>query len=266
MPCSMHPPLKPSLPSWGTSGHHAHGAEAPSGRPQRGPADLAEPPGLASDALLHHRLPGRDYGHTGLGAGPWGALLGGPPEAPGPGQLLGGQGQDLEERRRGAAATVLGKDDSFQIQGEVDHGGPSSPRGDVLGAPRQVRSDPAGALGFVGGRWVLPAEELRPRSLLPKPTQSHHPRLVGKRKRAPTQGKCHRPRHLQSPPVPADRTLPRGTRTPAPPRLSIFCVSQTICCLSFGVWLTSLSIMSEFSSCLRPSHAPPCEHTPFCLS
>lgn len=186
MPCGMRPPPKPSLPPWGTSGHCARGAEAPSGRPRRGPADLAEPPGPASDALLHHRLPGRDCSHTGLGAGPWGALLGSPPEAPGPGQLLGSQGQDLEERKPGAAATPLGKDDSFQIQGEVDRGGPSGPRGEVPGALRQVRSGPAGALRFVGGRWVLPDEEPRPRSLLPKPTQSCHPHLVGKGKRALT--------------------------------------------------------------------------------
>ena len=76
----------PPSPSRGTSGHHARGAEVLPGRPRRGPADLAEPPGLVSDALLHHHLPGRDRGPTGLGAGPRGAPLGSPPEAPRPGK------------------------------------------------------------------------------------------------------------------------------------------------------------------------------------
>ena len=128
----------PPSPSRGTSGHHARGAEVLPGRPRRGPADLAEPPGLVSDALLHHHLPGRDRGPTGLGAGPRGAPLGGPPEAPRPGQLLGGQGQDLEERRLGQPPPCWGRTTISKFKVGWGRGGPSGPCGEVPGAPRQV--------------------------------------------------------------------------------------------------------------------------------
>lgn len=128
----------PPSPSRGTSGHRAHGAEVPPGRPRRGPADLAEPPGLASDALLHHRLPGRDRGPTGLGAGPRGAPLGSLPEAPRPGQLLGGQGQDLEERRLGQPPPCWGRTTISKFKVGWGRGGPSGPRVEVPGVPQQV--------------------------------------------------------------------------------------------------------------------------------
>ena len=134
--------------------------------------------------------------------------------------------------------------------------GPAVPAGRCQ-EPRG-KSDPTGALHFVGGRWALPAEEPTPRSLLPKPTQSRHPCLVDKGKAPPSPAP-------PEPPRPHRRSSAPGNMDslPLPP---ICFLSQVICCLSFGVWLTSLSIMSEFSSCLRPSHAPLAEHTPFCLS
>lgn len=66
--------------------------------------------------------------------------MGGPPEAPRPGQLLGGQGQDLEERRPGQPLPHWGRTMVSKFKVGWDRGGPSGPRGEVLAALRQLWS------------------------------------------------------------------------------------------------------------------------------
>lgn len=67
--------------------------------PPQGPADLRQPPGLASDPLFHDRAPRRSHGAAGQGGRARGTRPRGPGETARPRQLLGGQSQHLEERK-----------------------------------------------------------------------------------------------------------------------------------------------------------------------